>query len=308
MSKIKFGVHLPYYPDDESRGKQHTQNIYKYLDSLDKVYDSVWLCDHLIPDTSPINREVLECLTTTSYLMPQYPKLKFGSLVLCNNYRNPALLAKMSSSLQVLSEGRYILGIGAGWYQEEYRQYGYKFLSARKRISQLEEAIQIIKLMWTEDEVNFHGKYYTIENTHCNPKPDPLPPIVIGGWGETYMLKVVARYADWYNLGFTNVETGIHKLNVLADHCDVVGRDFKDIKKCTVWAIALADSEEEAQEIVKGSTHSPENALVGTPDSITTQIGEFIDAGIEYFQLYFGLFPNIKATQLFADKVIPEIT
>jgi len=122
------------------------------------------------------------------------------------------------------------------------------------------------------------------------------------------MLKAVARYADWYNLGYTDVKTGKHKLDVLADHCDTVGRDFKDIKKCTVWLIALANTDKEAKELGKRSTNSPENVLVGAPDSITTQIGEFIDAGIEYFQLYFCLFPNIKATQLFADEVIPELT
>lgn len=129
MSKVRFGVIIAPDPEDNSRGVEHVQNIIKYLDSLDTAYESVWLPDHFIPTIDPTrfnginehaySNDYLECLTTTSYLLPLYPNLKFGQLVLCNNYRNPALLAKMSSTLQVLSGGRFILGIGAGWYQEE---------------------------------------------------------------------------------------------------------------------------------------------------------------------------------------------
>jgi len=162
MGKIKYGVYSALDPEDINQGKDHIKNVRKYLDSLADVYESVWIPDHLIPEMKPYHRKYLECLTTTSYLLPQYPNLKFGQLVLCNNYRNPALLAKMSSTLQVLSGGRFILGIGAGWYQEEYKQYGYEFLSPRTRIKQLEEAVQIIKMMWKEDEVTFHGEHYRI--------------------------------------------------------------------------------------------------------------------------------------------------
>ena len=204
------------------------KNTLKYLDKLPEPFESVWLPDHFIPttDAPDYSRDILECLTTTSYLMPQYSKHKFGQIVLCNNFRNPALLAKKSSTLQVLIEGRFILGIGAGWCQEEYRQYGYRFLSSRTRVKQLEEAVQIIRLMWREDGVTFHGKHYSIENAYCNPKPDPLPPIMIGGSGEKYTLKVVAKYADWWNGGLLDVETWTHKLDVLANHCDDVGRDY----------------------------------------------------------------------------------
>ena len=159
MKKVRFGVSLPWMSEGGVQGREFIKNITDYLDTLDNIYESVWIADHLVPDTEPMNLDVPECLTLTSYLLPQYPNLKFGQMVLCNNYRNPALVAKMSSTLQVLSGGRLILGLGAGWHHEEYKQYGYEYPSPRKRIKQLEEAVQIIRMMWKEDDVTFHGKY-----------------------------------------------------------------------------------------------------------------------------------------------------
>jgi len=308
MGEVKYGVYSALDSEDINQGKHHIKNIRKYLDSLANVYESVWIPDHLIPEMEPYSREYLECLTTTSYLLPLYPSLTFGQLVLGNNYRNPALLAKMSSTLQVLSGGRFILGIGAGWYQEEYKQYGYEFPSARTRIEQLEEAVQIIKMMWEEDEVTFHGKHYQIENAYCNPKPDPAPPIVIGGGGEKYTLNVVARYADWWNGFCFDVETWTHKLNVLASHCDDVGRDFEDIVKSLAWGVAIAESDDEADKIAKHSQYYYQGVfIIGTPESLILQMGELIDAGVEYFQLYFPQYRNTETTQLFAEEVILEL-
>jgi len=319
MCKVRFGVILAPDPEDGNRGRGHVQNILKYLDGLDDAYESAWLPDHFIPTVDPTRfdsideqaygNDYLECLTTTSYLMPLYPRLKFGQLVLCNRYRNPALLAKMSSTLQVLSGGRLILGIGTGWYQEEYRQYGYDFPSPRTRVRQLEEAVRIIKMMWEEDGVTFHGKHYRVENAHCNPKPDPAPPILIGGKGERYTLKVVARYADWWNGNFLDAETWSHKLNVLASHCDDAGRDLNTILKSTQWLIAVAGSDEEALRLAKRSQYYSERTfMVGTTESVGSRLGELVDAGVEYFQLYFPQHRSIETQQLFADEVIPELT
>ena len=194
VSKVRYGVIIAPDPEDNSLGQTYTRNIMDYLDGLDSAYESVWLPDHFIPTIDPTrfdgiteqaySNDYLECLTTTSYLLPLYPELMFGQLVLCNRYRNPALLAKMSSTLQVLSGGRIILGIGTGWYEEEYKQYGYDFPSPRARVRQLEEAVQIIKMMWEKDGASYNGEHYRIENAYCNPKPDPRPPILIGGKGE----------------------------------------------------------------------------------------------------------------------------
>jgi alkanesulfonate monooxygenase SsuD/methylene tetrahydromethanopterin reductase-like flavin-dependent oxidoreductase (luciferase family) len=306
--KPRFGIGLFTFPLDNSRGTEYTSYLHKYLDALPEEYESAWIPDHLIPSIEPLSRDYLECLTTTSYLLPQYPNLKFGQIVLCNNFRNPALLAKMSSTLQVLSGGRFILGIGAGWKQEEYKQYGYEYPSPRARIKQLEEAVQIIKMMWEEDGVTFHGKHYRVENVYCNPKPVPVPPIMIGGTGEKYTLGVVARYADWWNIDtHTSLDEFIHKLSVLEGHCDRVGRDSGDILKTQLQIITIAESDEEAEKVVESNGLKRYVRIAGSPETVTHRLNEFKDAGIEYFIIILLPFRNPELTKIFAENVIPNI-
>jgi alkanesulfonate monooxygenase SsuD/methylene tetrahydromethanopterin reductase-like flavin-dependent oxidoreductase (luciferase family) len=307
MSKVRFGVVIGDFPEDGSRGREYIQKIVNYLDNLDKAYESVWLGDHFTMGRhTSMDADLLECLTALTYLSAKFPNLDFGPLTLASSFRNPALLAKISSTLSVLSGGKFILGIGAGWNEVEYRQYGYDFPSNRTRIKQMEEAVQIIKLLWAQDDVTFIGKYYRVENAYCNPKPDPLPPILIGGGGEKYTLKAAARYADWWNGVFYDVNTWKHKLSVLANHCDDVGRDFDDILKSVFYLVALADSDEEALRLAKRSSFYP-RLMVGSPESVASKLGDLVDAGVEYFQLWFTPFPNNEATQKFADEVITEL-
>jgi alkanesulfonate monooxygenase SsuD/methylene tetrahydromethanopterin reductase-like flavin-dependent oxidoreductase (luciferase family) len=317
MSKVRFGVILATDPEDDSRGREYSQKIIGYLDSLDDAYESIWIPDHLIPthplapriDDRVYKNDYLECLTTTGYLLPLYPGLKFGQAVLCNGLRNPALLAKMSSTLQVLSGGRLILGIGAGWYQEEHRQYGYEFPSPRTRVRKLEEAVMIIKLLWSEDGATFHGKHYLIDDAYCNPKPDPAPPIMIGGGGEKYTLRVVARHADWWNGNFLDEKAYAHKLNVLSGYCDEVDRGFEDILKSSQWCVAVADSEEDALKLAQRSQYYHERLFItGSPESVASRLGALVDTGVEYFQLYFPQYNNTETAKLFAHEVIPELT
>jgi alkanesulfonate monooxygenase SsuD/methylene tetrahydromethanopterin reductase-like flavin-dependent oxidoreductase (luciferase family) len=316
MSKIKFGVQIPPDPEDNSKGQTFVNKITDFLDNLDTKYETAWLADHLIPtiDMYPnnkpqnITKDNHECLTTASYLLPLYPKLKIGTLVLSNNYRNPALLAKMTSTLQTLSNGRFILGIGAGWYEREYKQYGYKYPSNRTRIKQLEEAVQIIRLMWEKDGVTFHGKYHQIEDAYCNPKPDPAPPIMIGGGGEKLTLKVVAKYADWWNVGLHGVDLWSRRLNILADYCDDIGRSVDDIVKSNLWAVSVAGSYDEALSLAKRSQYYADwSFIVGTPDQVASKLGELIDVGVDYFQISFPQLQINETAQLFADEVIPNL-
>jgi alkanesulfonate monooxygenase SsuD/methylene tetrahydromethanopterin reductase-like flavin-dependent oxidoreductase (luciferase family) len=313
MSKVRYGILLPDFPEDESRGREHVHNIINYIDRLDNVYESVWLGDHFTESMmTTMDADLLECLTTLSYISAKFSDLYIGPLTLASSFRNPALLAKITSTLSVLSDGKFILGIGAGWNEEEYKQYGYEFPSNRTRIKQMEEAVQIIKLLLTQDDVTFIGKYHRVENAYCNPKPDSVPPILIGGGGERYTLKAVAKYADWWN-GFSyDVETWTHKLSVLSNHCDDVGRNFNDILKSSASGITLAGSDEEALKIAKSSIYARyfplERWIIGSPESVVSRMGELIDAGVEYFQLLFTMFPNYEAMQIFADKVIPELS
>ena len=131
-------------------------------------------------------------------------RLRFGNAVLCQSFRNPALLAKMAATLQFMSGGRFILGLGAGWHEEEYQAYGYEFPSAPVRVEQLEEAIQIIQIMWREETATFQGRHYQVAEARCEPRPDPIPPIMVGAF-KPKMLRLAAKYADWWNVSSTSL-------------------------------------------------------------------------------------------------------
>ncbi len=179
-------------------------------------------------------------------------RLRLGQIVTCNSYRQPSYLAKMASVLDVVSDGRLEFGIGAGWYEREYSGYGFKFPRGSVRIGMLEEAVQIIKSLWTEEVTSFEGKYYRLKQAYNYPKPvqKPHPPILIGGSGEKLTLRVVARHADRWNGGW-GVENYGHKLEVLKEHCRNVGRDFDDIEKTYTSDIFVAESTEKAVALYK---------------------------------------------------------
>ncbi|MEO5953773.1 MAG: LLM class flavin-dependent oxidoreductase, partial [Chloroflexia bacterium] len=205
----------------QSLGRALLQANESYIEAMQPHFNTVWVEDHFQWD----NRPALEAITTLTYLAGRHEKLNFGHIVLGQSYRNPALTAKMAANLQLMTGGRFILGIGAGWKEDEYRAYGYPYPSAGERIDQLEEAVQIIRALWTESPANFQGKYYSIENAECQPQPDPAIPLLIAGGGEKKTLRVVAKYADWWNHNFCTAEEFAHKQSVLTGHCRDIGRD-----------------------------------------------------------------------------------
>jgi len=218
----------------------------------------------------------------------------------------------MGATLQLLTGGRFILGIGAGWKEDEYIAYGYEFPSAKVRIEQLEEGVQIIRKMWTEAKATFEGKYYKIRNAICSPRPKPIPPIMIGGGGEKLTLKVVAKHADWWNLPNVSVETFKHKLKVLENHCEKIGRNPDEIKKTLGNIVAIAETRGEARRI---ATESPfaqmgnlENFIIGDPEAVAEKISKYVDLGVEHFILRFLDFPETNGAELFAEKVAPEFS
>ena len=166
-------------------------------------------------------------------------------MVTCNSYRPPSLLAKMASGIDVMSRGRLILGIGAGWYQHEYEAYGYEYPETPDRLRMLRESLQVIKAMWTQDEATFDGRYYKVRGAINEPKPvqKPHPSIWIGGGGERVTLKLVAQYGDACNFN-ADVETVRHKLDVLREHCESVGRDYDSVLKTLEFYTILGDSRE----------------------------------------------------------------
>lgn len=310
MATIKFGWHMPSFPTDGSRGVVFLDQIINTLERIQGNFVSAWADDHVHPWASfqPSDTDALECLTTMAYLAGLFPEMDFGSLVLCQSYRNPALLAKTAANLQLLCRGRFIFGLGAGWLEEEYLAYGYDFPKASIRIAQLDEALQIVRKMWTETPASFEGKYYHIKAAYCEPKPDPIPPIMIGGGGEKLTLRVVAQHADWWNMPGQSANVYARKLNVLREHCRVVGRNYDEIVK--TWSaelIAVAETETEARRLAEASPYNRPDAIIGTPDQVAERLRAYADLGVEHFFVRLADFPDTAGIELFADAVIPQL-
>jgi alkanesulfonate monooxygenase SsuD/methylene tetrahydromethanopterin reductase-like flavin-dependent oxidoreductase (luciferase family) len=309
MRELKFGWHMHSFPVDGSSGPAFLNQIHHTLQRIHLQVDSVWVDDHMMPWATWQSNDTpyLECLTTIAYFAAAYPTLHFGASVLSQSYRNPALLAKMAANLQLLTGGRFLFGIGAGWMEPEYRAYNFDFPAAAVRMAQLEEAIQIVRRLWTDAPASFAGTHYRIDNAYCEPRPDPIPPLLIGGGGEQLTLRLVAKYADWWNLPGGTAATYAHKLAVLRRHCAAVDRDYDTIVK--TWsadAIAVAATEVEAQRIAEASPYNS-NAIVGTPEQVAQQLQVFIDLGVEYLIVRVLDFPATTGIELFVQDVMPRL-
>lgn len=313
MNKTKFGVFLPFYAFKSLQPFDHVRTVVLECERLG--YDSVWLDDHLMYGKHPI----LECWTTLSALASLTAKIRLGTMVLCNSYRNPALLAKMAATLDNISNGRLEFGIGAGVQKDEHNAYGIPFPKPSDRIDRMKEAVEIIKKMWTEEKANYHGKYYTVNDAVCLPKPrqKPHPPITIGGGGEKLTMKVAAQYADRYDWGYVpSLEQYKHKMKILENHCNAVNRDFQEIEK-SCWLggqIFIAQNREEIDE--KVSQWKPQNvsledfkksSFITTPEECKRKIREYAGLGVTYFMLFFGDLPDTDGLRLFADEVVKTL-
>lgn len=316
---MQFGLQHPNYSFDYD-GKNASQ----VFDSLKKLiikaensgFDSFWVMDHFhqISMVGKPEEPMLEGWTTLSVLAGITSKIKLGTLVTGIIYRYPSVLAKVGATLDILSKGRLFMGIGAAWNQEESLAYGITFPSNKERIERLEEAIQIIRKMWTQEDgtaITFNGKYYQLKNAYCNPKPiqKPSPPIMIGGSGERMTLKIVAKYTDACNL-FGSAETIKRKLDILKEHCKSVGRDYDSILKTKLGFVIIDNDKEKIkktiQQISKGMPEEQikEFVIYDTPDDILRQIETLEDTGIQYFIADLEPFREMEALELFADNVI----
>jgi len=211
-------------------------------------------------------------------------RVRVGQIVTCNSYRNPALVAKMASTLDVLSHGRLNFGIGAGWYEHEYRAYGYPFPDGPERLRQLREALQVIHAMWEQEEAIFEGQYYQVRGAINQPKGVQKPhiPILVGGSGEKVTLKLVAQYGNACNVS-GDLKTLEHKFAVLKQHCESVGRDYESIYRTASAFCSIADSDEEALALVP-EIYKPElreTSLVGSPATIRQRITAMEALGVQ---------------------------
>jgi alkanesulfonate monooxygenase SsuD/methylene tetrahydromethanopterin reductase-like flavin-dependent oxidoreductase (luciferase family) len=268
----------------------------KFIEALQPPFDTLWVEDHFQWDKRP----VIEAITTLAYLAGRHEKFRFGHIVLGQSYRNPALTAKMAANLQMLTHGRFILGIGAGWKEDEYHAYGYPYPPASQRIGELEDTVQIIKALWTQSPATYHGKYYSIDNAECVPQPDPPVPLLIAGGGEQKTLRVVARYADWWNFNFCTADEYAHKLSVLKKHCEEIGRDPAEITLTYYGAISVV---RDPAEVAKREFH----VVGGTPDMVAEELQRFLDMGVRHVQVRFMDFPNLDGYEMFTKEVLPRL-
>ena len=273
------------------------------------AYDSIWVYDHFHTIPTPELQTVFECWTITAALARDTQRINVGQMVTCNGYRNPALLAKMASTVDVLSHGRLYCGFGAGWYEHEWRAYGYPFPETRERMRAFGEAVQIITKMWTEDTPTFSGEHYTIDKPINEPKGvrKPHPSLWIGGGGEKVTLRLVARYADACNVG-GDAETLRHKFAVLRDHCEAAGRPYDDITRSTsLEDVVLLKPGEDPDTAVARAHSATGVSFAGTADQLAERIQALVDAGANYVIVSF---PRLAYDQeplyRFAEEVIPH--
>jgi alkanesulfonate monooxygenase SsuD/methylene tetrahydromethanopterin reductase-like flavin-dependent oxidoreductase (luciferase family) len=258
--------------------------------------------DHLQAGVDPI----LECLAFLAYQAGRTPGLRWGTLVLGQTYRNPALMAKVAATLQFLTGGRFILGLGAGDAETEHHAYGYRFPPGTERISQLDEAARIIRLLWRGGPATFTGQHYRIADAFCLPVSEPPPVLMIGGGGERRTLRVVAEHADWWNCDYYSPAEYARKLGVLRDHCRAVARDPGTIVSTCYMGITVS---RDPARLVRGRSmgHRGEVHVVsGTPDEVTDQIAAFAAAGVRLMQLNFLDYPSTESLDLFVSEVLPR--
>ena len=211
----------------------------------------------------------------------------------------------MSASLQEMSMGRLILGYGAGWYEDEYRAYGFDYPSAGVRVEMFEEGVQIIKKMWVDSPATFNGKYYHIDNVYCEPRPQPQPILMLGGGGEKKTLKVVAQYADWWNDVMRPIPDLSRKLGILRQHCETVGRDYNSIRKTLAPRFFIDKDHKKALRMAEGKNDSSQ-VIAGDPIAVCEQLHEIAEMGFDMVVTTFPKFQELDDMKLFVDEVIPQ--
>jgi len=315
MSGIDFGVQIePQYGFTYGM----VEGIARAAESLG--FESLWVSDHFFMTSDSVGTPCLECWTTLATLARDTETLRLGPMVTAQSYRNPALLANIAATIDHISGGRLYFGIGAGWKEVEYRAYGYSFPSAAARIRQLEEAIEVAKMMWTEDRATFKGRYYRVEDALCFPKPVQKPhiPIWVGGTGSL-TLRVAAKHADAVNFSWTQPPDMFEeRLEVLRGHCARVGRCYEDIRKSSGLMITMAATEEELERKLREQRRRQGTPymrylsrqlhnLVGTPDVVAERVVEYFDLGVDHFILRFHFGEEIESMKLFAEKIRDRI-
>ncbi len=316
VSNLQFGVKT-------GQGGYSYDELLKVWTAAEELgYESAWLYDHfyaLGDKTQPC----LEAWTTLAALAAMTKSLKIGTMVTCVNYRHPSLLAKMATTVDLLSHGRLILGIGAGWNEEEYRSYGYDFPDQATRMKQLKEALIIIQKLWTEENTSFEGKFYTIRNAISSPKPiqKPRPKILVGiASGRRTLPFLAIRYADGLNATSSSLSEVDAIIQSALRYCEKLGKKKDELIISWQGFLLIGENESEVEAYVeKGAKERGKSVsefrkslldrgvIVGPPDVCVNQLRRFKDLGVKTFVLGFTGDTEIRPLETFRDRVIPQL-
>jgi F420-dependent oxidoreductase-like protein len=290
-----------------------------YLSAVRAVEDlgfgSVWTFDHLLPFSGPQEGPCFETLTTLGAICLATNRVRLGALVNGVVYRHPAVLAKATAQLDQMSGGRMEFSLGAGWAEREFEAYGMEFPSLAERYARLDEAMQLVKLLWIEPRSTFHGRYYHVEDAPCEPKPlqVPHPPITVGGSGLG-SLRVAARHADRLNV-IASPEMCKEIIGALGRLCATIGRDCDEIELSVHTTLALAPHRTAAEEMAAriAGNHQVDGAslydtwVIGDPAAVKARLQRYADAGISHFVFALGDPFDLAPLRLFQEEVLPSL-
>ena len=307
---MKFGLALPQGTMMEFVGITDPVAAYELLTQVavtaeEVGFDSLWLFDALWPGDP--TQSLFECWTTTAALARDTKRVRIGQLVTYSGLRQPALLAKMASTVDVMSHGRLTVGIGSGFpaLEAQFRAYGYDFPASAVRSRQLREAVQILLAMWTQEEVTFEGTYYQVRGAINQPKgiQQPHIPLLIGGNGERVTLKLAAQYGDACHV-FGDPATMARKFAVLKQHCEAVGRDYESVRRATIAICVLGETDEQAQARAPEAARAFGGGLIGSPGTIRKELAALEKAGVQELMLRFPNARDLDELRRFAHEFI----
>jgi len=306
---VRFGVTLPQI----KRAWSEASLAAREFDALG--FDSLWVCDHVYGVPLP-NLPILEAWTQLAAVAAITERAKLGTLVTPPFFRNPAILAKQIATIDQIAPGRVIAGLGAGWFAPEFEQTGCAFPGTRERLRALEEMVEILKRMWTEEKASFAGRYFSVQEALCEPKPEKPPEILIGGGGEQVLMGIAAKHADtWNNMAVFQAQLA-GKVEALRRRCDDLGRDPDSIEISQQCVVVIAEDDtgarsalEKAKKVYGGHMGGAieEHGIWGTPDQVLEKIHRHRELGVSLFVIEFFGRDTRDPARLFAETVMKEL-
>jgi F420-dependent oxidoreductase-like protein len=269
-------------------------------------WDGLWVADHFMPNQADTSGPVQEAWTLMAALAAVVPRVRLGTLVTGNTYRHPPVLAKQAAQVDIISGGRLVLGLGAAWQENEHEAYGVPFYTVGERLRRLEEAVQIIRSLFEDEQTTFEGRYYTVRDAPLAPKPvqRPRPPILIGGGGEKVTLRIAAQWADEWNV-WGAPEVLAQKGAVLDEHCERLGRDPKSIKRSANALVVLSD---DPQVIEQAKARGGRQMVCGSVEELRDTMGRYVEAGVdELIMPDFNLGRDVERRKEAYDRFIEDV-